>query len=316
MQVRQEILDIYWHFASQRQEIFFARLMGQSAPWTKDPILHLHKFCNTYRASDRVSQYLLGKVIYAQPQSEEDHIFRIVLFKMFNQIRTWEYLESQVGHVTQSTFSPQRFDTLLTQANTQFPIYTNAYMSCATKAFGYARKHQNHLALIYKMFVKDKLAKHILQAKSFQSIFNLLRAYPLIGNFMAYQLTTDLNYSPVINFSETDFVSPGPGALRGMTKCFPNARAKDAERIIRSLQENQQEEFAKRGISFKSLFGRPLQLIDCQGLFCETDKYTRVSHPQLKSARKQIKQKFIPSPQPFSLCYPPKWGLIYPKKTL
>ena len=45
------------------------------------------------------------------------------------------------------------------------------------------------------------------------------------------------------------------------------------------MAENQEDEFARRGIEFQTLWGRPLQLIDCQNLFCEVDKYARVYHP-------------------------------------
>ena len=37
---------------------------NKSAPWTSDYILQTYKFTNTYRASDRVSQYLINNVIY------------------------------------------------------------------------------------------------------------------------------------------------------------------------------------------------------------------------------------------------------------
>ena len=39
-------------------------------------------------------------------------------------------------------------------------IYNDAYISCANKAFGYDRKHDNHIALLNKMFNEDKI--HIL----------------------------------------------------------------------------------------------------------------------------------------------------------
>jgi hypothetical protein len=52
-----------------------------------------------------------------------------------------------------------------------------------------------------------------------------------------------------------------------------------------------------------------LHAIDCQGLFCEIDKASRVMFPQLKSDRVRIKQEFRPSPQPLHLFYPPKWRL-------
>ena len=42
----------------------------------------------------------------------------------------------------------------------------------------------------------------------------------MMGDFLAFQYVIDLNYSPLINFSEMDFVVPGPGARSGFRKCF------------------------------------------------------------------------------------------------
>jgi thymidylate kinase len=86
------VYDTYWRFAAERQDIFFRRWEGRKPPWTHDPILTEFKFTNVYRASDRVSQYLIQKVIYHGEQSEEEIFFRTILFKLFNKIETWELL--------------------------------------------------------------------------------------------------------------------------------------------------------------------------------------------------------------------------------
>ena len=74
MKPRQEIYDLYWYFAYERQSIFFKKLRGEKPPWTKDPILQTYKFCNAYRASDRVSQYLIRNVIYTDKKYTDEDI--------------------------------------------------------------------------------------------------------------------------------------------------------------------------------------------------------------------------------------------------
>ena len=59
------VFDTYWRFACARQELFIRRVFGAPAPWTVDPVLSAHRFTNVYRASDRVSQYLIRNVTYA-----------------------------------------------------------------------------------------------------------------------------------------------------------------------------------------------------------------------------------------------------------
>jgi hypothetical protein len=75
------------------------------------------------------------------------------------------------------------------------------------------------------------------------------------------------------------------------------------------MTERQDDEFTRLGLPFGGLWGRPLHTIDCQGLFCETDKYCREAAPELASARKRIKARFTPSPAPIRLFFPPKWGI-------
>ncbi|HYO61463.1 MAG TPA: nucleotide kinase domain-containing protein, partial [Actinomycetota bacterium] len=59
------------------------------------------------------------------------------------------------------------------------------------------------------------------------------------------------------------------------------------------------------------LWGRPLQLIDCQNLFCEIGKYARRAFPEISgvSQRKRIKQVYRPTGEPVTAWYPPKWGV-------
>ena len=58
-------------------------------------------------------------------------------------------------------------------------------------------------------------------------------------------------------------------------------------------------------------WGRRLQLIDCQNIFCEVDKYTRVSNPEIAGLfkRTRIKRRFSPNPEKLDVWFPPKWKL-------
>lgn len=306
------VYDTYWRFACERQRIFFARAAGHRWPWTNDPVLREYKFTNAYRASDRVSQYLLKEVIYRGEPAPDEVFFRTLVFKVFNRIETWELLCREFGVVSYREYSFKRYDQVLDAAMSRGQrIYSAAYImpSGGAKSPG-GRKHAMHLHLIEKM-MKDELPKKISTARSMAKAFELLRAYPTIGDFLAYQYVTDLNYSSLTTFSEMEFVVPGPGAFSGVHKCFSDLGGLTEAELIKVVTERQQEEFQRLGLSFQSLWGRPLQLIDCQNLFCEVDKYARVRHPEFsgKTGRTRIKQRFSANTTPIALWYPPKWGL-------
>ncbi len=310
LQKRQEIYDLYWYFACERQNIFLKKLNNLPAPWTDDEILRTYKFCNSYRVNDRVSQYLLKNVIYNNKKyTKETMLFRIILFKLFNKESTWELLLENFNDITLENFDQSKYSNVLKNAlNNGVKIYNDAYISCANKAFGYDKKHDNHLALLNKMFVVDKVQNKILECKNMKEAFNIIRSYPLIGNFMAYQLVTDINYSDIVNWQENEFTVAGPGSIRGIKKCFINKGNMTDEEIIKYMYENQDKEFKRLNLNFKRIINRPLQLIDCQNIFCELDKYLRVAVPQLKSNRTKIKKKYKQKQDKIEYFYPPKWN--------
>ena len=309
-----EVYESYWRFAAERQAVFFRRIRGETRPWTDNPVLAIYKFTNAYRASDRVSQYLIRRVIYRDdlPKSPREVFFRILLFKLFNKVETWNLLERALGPITFEDYRFAAYDAVLSRAmQTGRRIYSAAYiMPPGSRAFGRAAKHQNHLLLLERM-IADQLAERLVQTRTMQEGFEKLRAYPTIGDFLAYQFITDINYSELTDFSEMDFVIPGPGAREGLRKCFVDPGGLNESGLIRLMADLQEKEFERLALDFQSLWGRRLQLIDCQNLFCEVDKYARVAHPQIAgmTGRVRIKQRFVPTSEPINLFYPPKWNL-------
>ena len=309
---RESVYRLYWYFAAERHRVFNARTASGIGPWTDDPILQIYKFCNVYRAADRVSQYMIRDVCYHDEICEpQDRLFQIVAFRMFSRTATWDGVREKLG----------RFPTLQDLADDRFAralddvrqcnggLYTGAFILCATDAYGRGLKHLNHVELLKHMFLLEHLGDELLLARSLGDVFRMLRRFPLVGDFMAYQTAIDLNYSSLINFSENDFTCAGPGALRGIKKMFVETGTLSPPDVIHWMVENQAAEFERFGLEFSGLFGRPLHAIDCQGLFCEVDKYCREAAPDLASARKRIKAKFKPGTMPIDLLFPPKWGL-------
>lgn len=315
-----EVFDTYWKFATERQEIFHKRISNEKSPWTNDAVLQQFKFTNAYRASDRVSQFLIRNVIYEGPQTTDEIFFRTILFKLFNKIETWQALEASLGPLTWDTFKFQKYNTVFSNLMQRGDsIYSAAYiMPSGASSFGDTRKHQCHLHLI-ELMMKKELPARLANAESMESAFALLREMPMIGDFLAYQFAIDLNYSTLMNFSEMDFVVPGPGARDGIRKCFGDLGGLTEAQLITEVCLNQDKLFEQLGLNFRTLFGRKLQLIDCQNLFCEVDKYARVVHPQIsgRTGRTRIKQTFKPNKHELpDLFFPPKWNLQIENKYL
>jgi alpha-glutamyl/putrescinyl thymine pyrophosphorylase clade 1 len=303
------VFDTYWKFAAQRQNVFFTRLARPLCfPWTEDPVLIRNKFTNAFRASDRVSQYLIRNICSGE-ESVNELFFRVVLFKLFNRIETWELLTDAIGVPTWKNYSFARYDAILTKAiESGTKIYSAAYIMPTGGISD--RKHRHHLRLL-EMMMRDNLPTQLQRSRTMEAVFLLLRSYPSIGNFLAYQLIIDLNYSDFLDFSEMDFVCAGPGARDGMKKCFSHTGGKSEEWLIRWIADTQDVHFERLGLNFRNLWGRRLQLVDCQNLFCEVDKYARSVHPEMTgiSGRHRIKQRFRPNLVQVAYKYPEKWKI-------
>ena len=304
------VFTAYWRFASERHAIFHRRLNG-TFPFTADPILQRFKFTNAYRILDRTTQYLIREVLNHGDQSSEEVCFRVLLFKLFNKIETWELLTGTLGLVSFAEYRFERYDRVLEEALASGKrIYSAAYIMPSGGSHGESRKHRSHLRLLENI-MRDRLADKLADSRNMAMGFRLLRSYPMIGDFLAYQFITDLNYTDICSYSEMEFVAAGPGSFDGLRKCFPDMTIAEGPSLIREVCENQVELQRAVGLPPVNLWGRPLQLIDCQNLFCEVDKYARIAYPSISgfSGRTRIKQTFRmtgPTPDPV---FPPKWKL-------
>jgi len=304
------VYPLLWSFAAKRHSIYMQRLQGKPPPWTSDGILSQYKFTNVYRASDRVSQFLI-RLVYSDETASPASIFlRTILFKVFNKIETWQHFVARAGVPEACTFDPRYFGEMVSDLRREgHKLYSGAYIMPPGITAGEA-KHATYLAVIKRM-LDDNMPQKVVASRSLREVYELLRAYPSFGPFLSFQFAIDLNYTSMINHTEMDYVVAGPGALDGLSKCFTSLGDYSAEDVIRLLTESQDKEFLRLGIDFRGLWGRPLQLIDVQNLLCEISKYTRASNPEITglAGRTRIKRRFKPTGPLSRPFFPPKWGL-------
>src|SRR6218665_2264151 len=131
---RPGVYELYWKFAYERQKAFEARAAGLPGPWTDDQIIQEYKFCNVFRAADRVSQYMIRNVCYNQERSNPiDRLFQIVAFRIFSKIQTWDSLVCKLGQSpTLDTLVDGSFERALNDIKNEVgKLYTGAFILCA-----------------------------------------------------------------------------------------------------------------------------------------------------------------------------------------
>ena len=194
-----ETLRYYFYFVQERMNMFWRKVEGKFI-YTEDPILRMYKFTNVYRATDRVSQYLIKNVIYKdiEQYTPEDVLLRILVFKIFNKIETWEFLENQLSEpICVNNFNPKIISGWLTKRQRKYPIFNNAYMMTGSHhLYNYLpTKHEKWLTMIKQEIIDSGLIVDILNAKTMEDVFRLLQGCSFLGSFLAYQYTICLLYT-------------------------------------------------------------------------------------------------------------------------
>lgn len=294
--------------------IFWRKQKGITSELTDDPILKKYKFTNVYRATDRVSQYLIKDVIYSAMDSckPEDMILRIIIFKVFNKIETWEFLKDNIEEITIENYDPSYISEVLTRRRATDAIFNNAYMMTGTHHLynTYKYKHEKWLWMIKREIVEKNICDRVLKTKSLEELYELLHQCSFLGDFLSYQYAIDINYTPYLNFSEDSFVRAGVGAIRGIKKCF-DSYGNEYEDAIRYVQLNFSMLQERYGYStFIPLPNHMPTLLDLQNCFCETDKYLREKLPQLKVGNVRIKQKYKATEKPINFFFPTNWNVV------
>lgn len=246
------------------------------------------KFTNIFRFLDRVSQ---GAVAIANATNIEpaDHAAAIYLFRLFNNLETWERF-------------PYKFDATAHIADIQpwidsetangRSVYGRAYL--LSSAFPYR---------IYIEILQDLIESGayitLLDSESLAEKYDTLRSYKGFGEFLAYQFALDFSYYK-INVEEYDsFVIPGVGAVRGASRVFDGLSKRKLGFVMSAIAHEWKADF--------KFFGWNIKGNDIQNIFCEFDKYARIELPDMPSTKGQKRvntRQYKVTKAPYEIYFP------------
>ncbi|EJF64224.1 hypothetical protein DICSQDRAFT_133894 [Dichomitus squalens LYAD-421 SS1] len=308
------VLATFFAFVSERHQVFCRRLAGEpQSEWTQDPILQQYPFTNVFRVFDRVTQYILLEVVRKGDQALHEQCFRLMLFRSFNKVETWEYLLEKIGDLTWRDFDLVAYEkALLTRQQQGIPLYNPAYIIPSPK-LGASAAASNHLRLIQLMMEED-LPSQLQELEHLKDAHGRIMLFPGMGEFMALQLLLDLNMTSHFNYSEDEWVALGPGSLECLRKMFgPDVRGHELD-ALRWLHQTQHEHFARLGTPPdrvpQLVRGRAagLSMVDMEHALCECEKYSRAAHPTIQGRRQRVgKRQFAPRPAPITAEVPAHW---------
>ncbi|HCD1703329.1 TPA: hypothetical protein NBI10_005568, partial [Klebsiella pneumoniae] len=79
---------------------------------------------------------------------------------------------------------------------------------------------------------QDKIVNGVKSSGNQFEVFEHLKSFSGIGDFLAYQIFIDLTYIPNFPFTELNFVISGPGCERGINWIFSNRDGMNSEECL------------------------------------------------------------------------------------
>lgn len=268
---------LYFKIAREREQIRRRRLIGEKPPWTEDAILKKYRFTNVHREHDATTAWFRENIrtpLAAEATTPEGKLKLVeatVAFRWFNLIATGEVLKDLLlGEWDRYEASRRLAD--------RSPVVTGAYMIRTEMGMS---KADGVCFCIERAF--PKLPKMIeTWGDSIQQATKDLTAIYGLGPFLAYEITTDLRWTPILNQAEDilTWANAGPGCARGLSRLYD---VTDAWRWNRGREEHQIEMNAvmqyllalSRDPENWPTEWEPWEMREVEMWACEYDKYCR-----------------------------------------
>jgi hypothetical protein len=280
-------------FAAERHRIHQRRFEQKlPPPWTDDPILREHHFCNVYRRLDRGTKYVEEHILPFADSHPELTVFNACVYRRFNLPETHDAL-SELFAARHRGFLAQwdekrAFDFLLERMRRGIQVFTTAWRvqpPPGVKGEGASLRAQcSRITEAWNR--QDRINQKLRSALTLYHAAAILEALPGVGPFVAPEIALDLNYTQtILRFSEDDFVRVGPGARPGldMMVASPLRGYHAYEGAVYDLHRTQDDWLGPAGFP-----GPRLTVCDCQFLCCEFRKYL------VKRETGYHKRKFTP----------------------
>lgn len=269
-------LDRFFATALERERIRLRREAGLEPPWTADPILQQFRFCNLRREDDRTTRWF-RKWFRGPHRADSRVLLGTVIFRWFNRIETGRHLmfipeEVPPGYGENIRPSDNLLlnwdpDSARRRLQHVSPLVTGAYM---IKTPPRVTKLEGLIWCIDNVWGDREELHQLLESRPrLQDLHRVLKSYPYLGDFMAYEIVSDLRWTEFLSGAEDvlSWAVPGPGARRGLRRLFgPLARSEELEAMRSLLAEARRRDWPE---------GRPWEMREVEHWLCEFDKYMR-----------------------------------------
>ena len=203
-------IEEYFTTARTRYNIMLRRNEGKPGPWVSDPAFNTYRFCNVFREDDRVTKVVHEHV--REPLSRSTRVLTgLVAARFFNRESSLLAL-AEAGVLTQ--WDTRKACEVLKGVR---PVTGAAYMIKTPTGLP---KLEGVCAVVD---MADKQAAEIMTRitpgrTTLEEVWQRVRMLPFLGDFLAYEIVTDLRHTAWLDMAPDimTWAVPGPGAVKGL----------------------------------------------------------------------------------------------------
>lgn len=250
-------VDAFFAYARERHSTHLRRAAGlPRGQWTQDPILQQYRFCNVYRELDRTTIWFREHV-RDRLRDDPDVLLATVLFRWFNRIQTGEAIFLQSGiHAQDGSLTSHAaawdcrggkardwirvLEASIRQYCGRGPYVTGSYIIKTPDGMD---KLRGVLDCVEQFCLGD-WQEFALTPESrpvtLEDYWGWLKRHAYLGDFMAYEIVTDLRHTMQLDRAPDimTWANPGPGARRGLNRIHgrPLENSTPRAQLIREMQ--------------------------------------------------------------------------------
>tara|TARA_R110001599_G_scaffold16081_1_gene66021 strand:+ start:294 stop:1226 length:933 start_codon:yes stop_codon:yes gene_type:complete len=268
----QEELDRYCYWQTERENIRLQKEVSNlPSPWTNDLILQQYKFCQVFREDDRTTRWFREHI--RKPLAKnEDVLMATVIFRWFNHIDTGRTLiEHDLLHNWDRTKA-------IKEITKQPKWITGAYIIKTPNGMDKVTGVSECISHMWQD--RKHLIDKVISFNSLEDTWTLLRDYPYMGPFMAYEVVTDLRHTYLLEDAEDvlTWANAGPGAMRGLNRLTGRelGYSKRSHDWVGEMQQLYKEVQTKLPVHIIQRNDLRYEMREIEGGLCEFDKYSRI----------------------------------------
>lgn len=300
--------DPFFRFITERYKIFLKKEAGEPRPWTEDDILDYYKFTNVFREDDATTVWFRNNV-RNKFQDKVEGVLATVLFRWFNRISTGEVIFNQIGDYKATGRALTAWDfylesgeidsmrsAILSGIGPDGPHVTGAYI---IKTPNGSTKLNGVLNCVHWFYHARQPLRYTQNGKDMKTLvgwreggeimldrncvvtleqaWDWLRKFEYMGDFMSYEVVTDLRHTDLLNRAPDimTWANAGPGAMRGLNRLYGRELNLRPPKKKTNQEMFELLELSKDSNNWPSEFP-PLEMREVEHMLCEMDKYIRV----------------------------------------